>query len=323
MSRSLPSLGSSTTSARRRSRVVLVGAFALLLVSCASVAGVAVATEPITDLDENTALTDRSTWETYQSKGVTSVSVGAPDLDITIAEEHEDAGVNGWKLDTSRSWLRVEYNEEIERTIRFYIPSNYWGPYYDEAVEPEQGDDVSAKLVPVDGGRYQAVTITFTGPTTAVYPVSNAKGKTWAFWSKQDERLSNKTGVSTGVSGTDQWNYAESTDWSNGTIAVDDVADPDRFVVEYDADVSNESDPVWLRAPEGETRGEPVYYFVREPANASENATVVIVSKADDPPAVRIKRQTTARDGVGAVWRDWGNMADRARETLGRLFGNS
>lgn len=318
MIRSLSSLGSISSTGRR---FVLFGAVALLLVSCASVAGVAVATEPITDLDENTALTDRSTWETYQSDGVTSVSVGAPDLDITIADEHDDAGVKGWRVDTSRSWLRVEYNEEIERTIRFYVPSNYWGPYYDEAVESEQGDDATAKLVPVDGGRYQAVTITFTGPTTAVYPVSNAKGKTWAFWSKQDGRLSNKTGVSTGIAGTDQWNYAGSSDWSNGTIVVGDVAEPDRFVVEYNADVSDQGDPVWLRTPEGETRGDPVYHFVREPANESENATVVVVSKADDPPSVRIKRQTTARDGVGAVWRDWGNMMDRARETFGGLFG--
>jgi len=126
--------------------------------------------------------------------------------------------------------------------------------------------------------------------------------------------------VSTGIDGTEQWNYVDARDWSNGTLVVENVEDTDRLAIQYDADkASNET--VWLKVPDGESRDAPVYSFVRSSGDDG-NATVVLVTEEDEPPAIRIKRQRTARDGVGSVLNDWKVAWERARGFVGGLFGS-
>lgn len=311
----------------RTGRFAAYAVAALLIVSCVAGAGVAAAGDAaLLDLDENTPLTDKATWSEYEQAGVATADVAAPDLEITVAKEHEDVDVDGFHNDYSNEWVRVEYKEEIERTIRFYVPSNYWKPYYDESVDAVTGDQVTAKFVPVEGGRYTAVSITFDGPTTAVFPASQAQGVTWSFWSREDAKLENATGVSTGIGGTDQWNYAQATDWSNGTYVVENVSDPDRVMIQYDAGVGS-SESVWLRVPNGESSRTPVYYFVRSSASASsdaggERATIVVVSKQEDPPAIRLKKNASTRDGLGSILNDWSRIPDRFRKFVDDVFGS-
>lgn len=302
------------------SKIVSLGFVALLITSC--FVGVASADGTIVDLDEGTPLSERSAWSEWQENGVAKADITAPNLEITLAKDHDDVGVEGWHNDYSNDWVRVEYNEDIPRTIRFYVPSNFWKPYYEEAVRSESGDEITAKFVPVDDGRYTAVTIRFDGKAEAVFPASQVQGSTWSFWSREDERLENATGFSTGIDGSEQWNYASSSDWSNGTLVVENVSEPDRVVIQYDADVSSDSS-AWLRVPEGESDRAPAYYFVRESSSSTsgENATIVVVSRESEPPAVRIKRRATARDGIASVFKDWGVMLDRVRNAFDGLFG--
>lgn len=311
---------SSSRSTARRRRVVAVAVVALLIGSC--VTTVATAGDTLTDIDADTALTERETWEQYEEQGNVSVDVAAPDMTISVAKEHDALDVDGFHNDWSNEYLRVRYGEDIERTIRFYVPSNYFGPYYDSSVESIAGDDVSAKLVPVDDGRYTAVTITFTGKTDATFAISQVDGKTWDFWSKQDQRLENVSGVSTGIAGTDQWNYASDAEWSNGTLTIENVSNPDRVLIQYDGDVS-ESGEVWLKVPDDQGEQAPAYYFVRENQSAGENATatVVVVSEQESPPAIRVKKRSTARDGIGSVINDWKEIPDRAGSFFDGLFG--
>lgn len=315
---------SSSTSGRScQLRAVSIAVVALLIGSCVATSGLVGVTsaETLVDLDEDTPLTERSTWEKFESKGVATADVAAPDLEITVSKTHDELDVDGFHNDYANEFIRVKYSEDIDRTIRFYVPSNYFGAYYDEHVESVAGDDAVAKLVPVQGGRYTAVTITFTGKTNAVFSVSQLKGETWSFWGEQDEKLENATGVTTGIEGSDQWNYAEASEWSDdGTLRVSNVSSPDSVAIQYDADVSSDQE-VWLAVPQGETSSTPVYYFVRE-GGPDENATIVVVSKNEDPPALRLKKDSSARDGVVSVINDWRRIPDRFGDFVDRVFGS-
>jgi hypothetical protein len=313
---------SKTSGATGRQLVAKLAVVALLIGSCVATAGLAGADSTITDLDHNTPLTERDTWSTFRNDGVATADVAAPALKITVAKEHEDVDVGGFHNDYANEFVRVEYDEDIDRTIRFYVPSNYWKPYFDESAESIAGDDVVAKLVPVAGGKYTAVTIRFSGKTDAVFAVSQLKGSTWSFWSEQDEKIEETTGVSTGIAGTSQWNYARSSDWSNGTLVVSNVSDPSRVMIQYDGDVSAEEE-VWLRVPKGESSRTPAYYFVREPSSAGENASIVVVSKNEEPPSVRLKTSSNPRDGVGSIFSDWSQIPARFDSWFAGVFGSA
>lgn len=295
---------------------------ALLTVSCIMVGVVAGDGGALVDLDENTPLTQESAYTTFETTGVVTADVGRPDLSITLAKEHDDVDLEGFHNDYAYEYLRVTYREEIDREIRFYVPSAYWGPYYDQAVEPVAGDDVTATFTPVGAGHYTAVTIAFDGKTSAVFKVSQLKGSTWSFWSRQDAKLGNATGFETGIAGEDQWNYASDSDWSSdGTLLIENVSDAGRVSIQYDADVSPSTE-VWLKVPQGEDSSTPVYWFKREAASNESSTTLVVVSKQVDPPAVRVKKSATARDGLSSIINDWQQIPDRVGHLLDRLFGS-
>jgi hypothetical protein len=312
-----------STSGRRP--VVAVAVAALLIGSCvgfaatSAIAASSTTSSTLTDLDENTPLTERSSWESFKSDGRVSVNVTAPDLTLTIGKEQENVDLRGFHNDYSNEYLRIQYDEDLSRTIRFYVPSNYWGSYFDERVESVGGDDAAIKLVPVLDGRYTAVTIDLTGKTDAVFKISQTKGKTWSFWSAQDEKIENVTGVSSGISGTEQWNYAQADEWSDdGTLTIENVSNPDRVLIQYDAGTGEEA--VWLRVTGEQDRDGP-YYFVRE-SSSDGNATIVVVSESSTPAPVRVQRHATARDGIGSVVNDWAQTLDRASSFFDGLFGS-
>lgn len=308
-----------------RRPVVAVVLAALLIGSCVGFAATsAIATSSttlptLTDLDENTPLTERSSWESFKSDGRVTVNVTAPDLTLTVAKEQEDVDLRGFHNDYSNEYLRIQYDEDLSRTIRFYVPSNYFGPYFDERVESVGGDAAAIKLVPVLDGKYTAVTIELTGKTDAVFKISQTKGKTWSFWSQQDDKIENVTGVSSGISGTEQWNYAKSEEWSDdGTLTIGNVSNPKKVLIQYNAGQGEEA--VWLKVTSKQDRDGP-YYFVRE-SSSDGNATIVVVSESSTPPAVRVQRHATARAGIGSILSDWGRTLDRASSFFDGLFGS-
>lgn len=303
-------------STNRRAIAVLVAALVVISITAVGYADA----KPIEDLDEETPLTSSKAWSTYQDKGKVTVDVSAPELTITVAKEKEGVGLDGFSNDYLNEYLRIKYHEDIERKIRFYIPSNYVDPYFEESAESET-DDTTARFVPVENGRYMAVTITFTGKADATFKVSQGKGKTWAFWAEKDESIENETGVSAGLAGNTQWTYAESSQWSDdGFLKIEQVEEPDRVEIQYDADVSPDSQ-VWLKAHEGDDGEDPVYYLIRR---GSENdSTIVIVSRdAANPPPVRYKKSVTGRDIGGSIWRDFQLIPKRINDFISSIFGN-
>lgn len=314
--------GPSSSPVAPRQVAIAVAIVAVLIGSAlGGVAAVSAAEDTLTDLDADTPLTTKAAWDTFRQQGEVTVNVSSPAMQISIAKEHEDLGISGFHNDYANEYFCVEYQEDFSEKVRFYVPSNYFGPYFDKGIQSvSEQDSTTAKLVPVDNGRYTAVTIAFDGKTNACFAVDQLKGKTWNFWSRQDRRLQNVTGVSSGISGTNQWNYANEGDWSSdGTLRVPNVSHPDRVVIQYDAGVGGKE--VWLKAPKRQSEQAPVYYFVRE--NGDGNATIVVVSEDDRPPAVRFKRQATARDGIGAMLNDWGAIDDRISKVLSGIFGGN
>jgi len=177
---------------------------ALLLVL--SLVAVPAAAQTMTTIDADHGLTSDAAKASFEEDGVATTSLSAPDVTITVASELSQCGVEDWTVsDTRNDFVCLEYSEEIDRTLRFFVPNEYWHPYVRETVDPVHGD-VTASFEPVEDSEYTAVTATVDEPTTVVWPV-NAESS-W-FAERKDSTISNVeelTGV--GVAQTDEKSYA-------------------------------------------------------------------------------------------------------------------
>ena len=283
---------------------------ALLVTSMVSVVAVAptAASGNTTALDDDTALTEESVIEEYEEEGVVTVSETVPDLSITVADSAGDVDVHGLRYtDYDTTYLRFEYDESIERTVRVYVPREYWHPH-PSTLDAVDGD-ASAQLTPTEDGNYTAVEIHFDGETDAVFEVRQQASLVFSARDHGTEWLSNETGVDIpAVSGEqDQWEYLPAQALANeSAVGIDTEGDDVR--VQYDA--SNTSDPTdqrWRTIPpcSSSAGGDaPVCTF----ENDHEPDRINVLAQTNDPPDVRYHH-------------DAGFFAD-LRSSGGELFGD-
>jgi len=117
---------------RRKISLATLVLVAMLTLSLPAAVGLGSA-QSLTTIDEDNPLADPSAGETYDNESTAGGDVPGYDMRITAAESHEDAGLEGIEYtsasDTMRHYLRVQYNESIERTIRFYVHESVWHPH--------------------------------------------------------------------------------------------------------------------------------------------------------------------------------------------------
>lgn len=271
---------------------------AILLV--VSVVAVPVAADEMTAIDDDHGLTDRERIETYETEGVASTTLTTPEMRLTVAENHDAVGLRGFRLDYDKRYLRVQYNETISRTIRVYIPSEYWFPITSE-IEAVNGD-VTATMEPVEDGRYTAVSLTVTEPSDLVFEVP--KQASWVFWgrSKSREVINNSTGYQPPRLGDDrEWQYVPDGQLENeSTYPVETASDGD-VTMQYDTNPSSGVEE-WRMVPECSGDDVPVCHYEK----AGVDDRVFILSKTADPPQVRFKQGTdvsaTAESSARELW---------------------
>lgn len=275
---------------------------ALLLVI--ALLAVPVGASTMTTVDDNHGLTDDVAKANFEQDGKATTSLNAPNMTITVASELEQCGLSSWAVsDTRNDFLCVEYGEEIDRTIRLYIPDEYWHPYVREEVDPVVGDAV-ASYEPIEGGEYTAVKFVVTGPATVAWPIN--ADSSW-FSSRKDSTingLESITGV--GVAETQGWQYGNVS--GNGTGYV--IRAPngtDTLTVEV------KTEDGWATVPDKEKSYVPVY--TQEYDDVDDR--VVVVSAVSEPSEIRYKTEATRRDKLGAGWRELTQMDDRFEEIFG------
>ena len=273
--------------------------------------------EYVTDIAADHDLDTVDAISTFNSEGQVETDLTRIDMTVTIADEKSDVGASGRMLptDTANDFLRLQYNEDAERTVRILIPEEYWEPYLQEDVEsitsPHTADYKTSR-----GGEYTAVIITFDGPADVVLPAKWVDSTSYKALERVDQRLEKSVGITVRDDGS-EWTYVESEDLVSG---------PGYEIGEKSGDVTVQLDATpdspeetWINAAEGETMGEDIYYYQRD----SENGSTYIVSKTDNPPAVRYKVDSTFMDRIRGDIRDITLIPSRLKDTIngGGLFG--
>lgn len=293
-------------------RTLLAVAFAVLAVSAGATA--AAATGTVTTIDADHGLTDRSSIDAYEKTGVASASLVAPDMRLTVAESHDDVGLSGFRFDSTKRYLRFQYNESFERTVRVYIPSEYWHPVIALKTESESGD-ATADFRPTASGRYTAVTVTFNGQTDAVFSISTAASG-W-FWAKDSGRdiIANSTGYEPPrIGSAGEWSY----------IPTGQLADDSSYPVNASSTIQYDTTPnaeqrTWLSVPECSGESVPVCTFEKRGVEDQ----VFVLAKTDNPPQVRWKQGTDPRAGASSAINDLAAIPERIQAMLDGLFGGS
>lgn len=283
-----------------------------LLALAAALALAAPAAATTTTLDADTPLTDASHIEAYESEGVTSAQVVQIDLNVTVAEDHDDAGLDGFYLDSGTTYLRIDYDETVDRTVRFYVPSEYFAPRVKRSLAATNGGpDIS--LSPVRDGNMTAVSVGLEGQTDATYRISAVSGGVWAGRSWAKDRVENATGWEVpSLAGDSQWEYLAVGSYSTASPARINGTD---LTLQYETE-----------APDGGTQWLPVA-SCNDPADQRvcylEDQNTTVIMSSHDSPRIRYKHGTDLLSTLGSDINDLLQTDDRATDFFGSLFGGS
>lgn len=270
-------------------------------------------TDNLTTVDADHPVASDDAVAEFQETGQTSGHVGAYDLNLTVAENSEDVGVDSaLETDFNAVYLRADYDETIERSIRVYIPSDMWYPHRVDGEEPIQGNTV-ADFDTVGEGNYTAVTLHFDGEDDAVYRISKEAATIFEMRAKSSTMIENVTGYEPPkvLSSTD-WEYPDDAFAENeSTVAFEHDGD---LVVEYDSDDTPGRER-WVNVPACDSSSgsdAPVCEFERD---GVENTTYVTARDADAPP-IRYTDKRSVIDTVrSTVINDLQAALDDFRET--------
>lgn len=297
------------------SRTHAVTVAVLLVLSV--LAGVLPAAAERATLDAQTALTNSESIEQFQTEEKVSIETATPAMRITIAEDHDDVDLDGVRMDIDKVYLRVQYNESIPRTVRFFVPSEYWYPIVQETTATNTDSDVTAEMAPTEDGRYTAVTIQFSGETNAVFAVP--KEASWVFWGRDKSRdvVENSTGYeppTLGSSGTWQYVPDEQLDGASSYP----INDSEGLTIQYNAGGSGSDE--WLSVPTCGDDSAPVCTYRKQ----GVEDRVFVLSKTDDAPEVRFKRSDDVRAQGRSILRELRRVPGEFLDDLsGGLFGDN
>jgi len=290
---------------------------ALLLVALVALVGTA-SSSTVLAVDDEHQLARGDSIEEYRSSGSTSTSLVQVDMSLMVAESHTDVGLEGvGYTDFDTTYIKVEYREELARTVRIYLPAEYFRPRPKEGLEAVESD-VVAELKPVDGRNYTAITIRVDGPTTAVFEVSKQAGVVFGGRAEARDLLENGTGVELpSVSRSGEWSYVETTGLESNTTAVINTRGKD-LTLQYDTEPSANKTS-WLKVPTCGDESAPVCRFSRE--GEGQEDRVYLLARSTEVPDIRYKRGNDPLAGISSALADAGNAVEEFVDGLAS-FGN-
>lgn len=292
---------------------LLLAGFAVLTLGVGGF-GPASATAGTTDIGTAHPLADDAAISEYQRTGYTSGEMDRYRITLTMSSERGAVGLQPSIVSNVRNdYLKISYQEDHARTLRFLIPREYATPYVRESVESVSSDHV-ASFGPAREGKFLEVIVEVDGPAEIVLPVEKGSEIAYGYMERVDKRVEEATGVS--PLGRDaEWQYVDEERLeTEAAIAID--ADPKNTLIQFDAK-PNQAEEVWLNAPQGERNGVEAYYFVKE----SEDQIYIVVT-GENPPAVRYKTDATMTDKATGWVNDAKQMPSRLKDLGWSLFGD-
>lgn len=290
-------------------------AIVLALVVVITGAGVTSAVT-VYDIDDEHSLDRQSSIDEYDQEGVVSATLLVPDMRITIAEDHDDAGVDGFRADFAWHFVRIEYNETLPAELRIYFPDGYWHPNPQdlEAIESDQ----TAELRSIRNGSYSSLTVRFDGRADVTFAVPRAASLTFATRDYSRDVVENRTDLELPrVSSNDPWSYIDQSDLAGNTTVAIERKQNRELTIQYDAGTTEER---WIGVPSCSAStgsDEPVCQFTRDGGESK----VYVLSRTTDPPPVRFKYDAGPVSAIQNVGKGIQITVERALSWIGGLFG--
>jgi len=299
-----------------------------LLVGLVAVGGVASAQfngGSITTVDDAHGVADGEAISQYKSAGTVTGAVEGLNMSITVTDNKQEV-VDGLGTGALKTYIYVDYDEEITRTVRFYVPAAMVEPRIKRDVANVRGG-LRAEYEPVDGGEYMAVTVYLNGRTEAAFPANNAFGTYIGLSERAYGTVENVTGVSVpqlGSGETKQWQYPPDYALKGVNATYHLPTDPTRkntgienMTLQYD-DTPNVSQPTWLTIRRCDAGTEPVCVTTRD-------GQPVLFSASGEAPPIRYKYGEDRISDTKSAWAEvktaWSGLLDNVGEFLGGLTG--
>lgn len=260
----------------------------------------------VTDIGTEHPLADNATAAEYSRTGYVSSELSRYRITLSAAESGNDVGLPpSMTRDLRNDYLRIQYNESYQRTIRLLLPREYITPYTMETVESLNSDH-TASYKPARSGDYLAITITFDGPGAAVLPLQKDSSAGGALLETVDRRVKQLTGISP-LGRNGKWQYIDGEEVAAEPAYPINTTSED-VLIQYDAK-PNATEEVWLNAPRGEQNGVPIYYFERD----SDNQLYVVSADASNPD-IRLKTEPSRTDKIRGDINDIKLVPERIRD---------
>lgn len=290
---------------------------ALLLALVAGGVAVVSGSSDVVAIDADHGLDSDQAKAEYDETGHVSRNLTRLDMQLTAAEKHDDAGIDGYHTDINHRFVCIDYNEDIQRTVRVFIPDEYVSPRINTGLDPIDGGPVAA-VEPTEKRNHTAMTMTFTGETRACYKFSREAGIYFSAKSDAYHIFNNSTSfkIPSLAGGSQQWQYVDRAALSvNQTASINSTGES--LTLQYDADPSTDSEQ-WLTVPSCE---DPSEQAVCQYTEDGDTDTVYLLSTSDDPPPVRYKVGHDPIANVKAWASDLKEVPGRFKDTADGLLG--
>lgn len=297
---------------RNTSTVILA-----VLLATSLVAPVAAASS-MTTIDTDHDLTTDAAIQAYETDGVATTTIAAPEMRITVSKSADAVDLSGWtRADVLNSYLRIQYNESVNREIRFFVPNDYFRPRVKQDLEAEH-EDVTVDLEPAADYAYTSVTIELSGPTDARFAIGKEAGMVFTGRETAKEQFENGTGyeVPSLRSPAADWQYVEESRLQdeNTTYA---IPTNDSVAIQYDTAATGEEEN-WIPVPECDRKPDAaVCQYTRDGVDDK----VFIMTTEREPPAVRYKEGGDSISSIEGVINDLQQIPSRFMDDITGLLG--
>lgn len=300
-----------------RQAVVAAGVFAGLVVLLLAAGGSATAANMIA-IDDNHDLATEDAAAQYQDKGSVSTEVDRLQMSISVHESADQAGVDEFATDFNSHYLRVQYEEDIPRTVRFEMPAEYWHPH------PQQdqqaiNSDATMDMEPDAGLNNSVVTVHFDGQTDAVFRIDRGAAGYFQLREGVNVAVEDQTGWSLPsiAGGSKKWEYVDSKHLeTQDTVPVN--ASADELTLQYDELKQSNSDRRWIEVPAcSQSRADDAPVCTITP---DEKDYVLLAVQENDPPDVRYKHNAGFMPSLRSAIGDLSGVVDRASESVNGLL---
>lgn len=289
---------------------------ALLVAVAVITPAIAVATPTAREeIDADHPLATNESARTYENTGTVSADLNVPDSRLVITEDLAECGLHEGTLSDHLTSVKSDFvcfknREDIETTVRLFLPQGYWTPYVREKKQSLR-KKTTATLQPVKDGRYQSIEFDAPAGEMVVFEIPEHTQAVYYAVERPKGRIEKLTGID--LSGKDEpWTRIDPTALSgeNSTVRIRTEQPPEEVMVQYDTDPGEGES--WLSVPENPNDA-PTYRFQKQ----GVNNTVYVVSTVSDPPPVRYKTNQSSGAWLSSGWADIKQMGPRLEDLVG------